>query len=158
MPVDYDAGYDAGYNDAIREIRCSVTVMPISKDGKIGFIRRDKNDSLGGLLVAAGGKVERTDGTLIDGIPYFSVEAAAVREFFEETGLTINLKDLHYFASLTLPDGKIVVSMYVNIGDMHSDKLIFLTRDDINANPNDFVAGMRQEALMLYDYFQELEF
>ena len=61
------------------EINCSVTVMPVCR-GKVGFIRRRKDDTFPELLVAPGGKIKLTDGTMLEGVRYWSVEDAVTRE------------------------------------------------------------------------------
>ena len=127
---------------------CSATVMPVSARGRIGFLRRKSDDTFGGLLVAPGGKVELSDGITIEGVPYYSVEAAVVRELEEEVGIRIGRNDLHYFCSLTLPhNGRIVLSFYVLLKD-ESEKLEWLTHNEI-LNREDFAPGMKDEALML---------
>lgn len=138
------------------ELNCSVTVIPFdenqfddSQDIKVGFIRRDPSDTFAGLLVAPGGKVQDTDGELIDGVMYYSVEQAAIREFLEETGITLFENQLCYFCSLSLKNGRIVLSFYAYLHpNQHSDKLIFLTSREIKGR-EDFAPGMKQEVLSL---------
>lgn len=132
-------------------INCSVTVMPIYK-GKIGFIKREKGDSYSEQLVAPGGKLEETDGKLISGVPYWSVEYAAIREMAEETGLSIQLEQLKYFCSLTLPNGRVVISLYAELTDEQGmslrSGLMFYTPDEIWKR-KDFAPGMKEEAGLL---------
>jgi 8-oxo-dGTP pyrophosphatase MutT (NUDIX family) len=133
------------------ELSCSVTVIPIdeNQDLKVGFIRRDPGDTFGGLLVAPGGKVQDTDGELIDGVMYYSVEQAAIREFLEETGITLYENQLSYFCSLSLKNGRIVLSFCAYLHpDQYSDKLIFLTHGEVEGR-EDFAPGMKQEVLSL---------
>jgi len=134
------------------EINCSVTVMPVDMSGddlKIGFIRRDQTDTLPGRLVAPGGKVEPTDGEMIEGVPYFSVEHAAVRELKEETGMQVDRSSLFYFCSLTLPNGRVVISMWLEV-NLAPHTLTWLTKKEIEER-DDFAPGMKEEALMLMD-------
>lgn len=133
----------------MNEINCSVTVMPIS-NGKIGFIRRDKGDTFGGKLVAPGGKVEFSDGELIDGVPYWSVEWAVHRELLEETGLFVPVEGLRYFCSLTLPNGRIVISLFTTEVPCGSGELEWYSRKEI-ADRDDFAPGMKQEAQLLFN-------
>ena len=128
-------------------INCAVTVMPIH-EGKLGFIRRNKEDSLSGLLVAPGGKVEPDDGTDIEGVPYFSVEEAAIRELHEEAGVVIIRSDLTYFCSLTLPNGRVVISFATCAVQPNSTtKLEWYSAEEI-ASRDDFAPGMKEESLM----------
>jgi 8-oxo-dGTP pyrophosphatase MutT (NUDIX family) len=135
-----------------KEIRCSVTVMPvISVDGryKIGFIRRSKGDTYAKMLVAAGGKLESKDGVLIEGVKYFSVEGCAIRELLEECRLRIPRHKLKYFCSLTLPNGRVVISMYcLSDAKPHSRSIIYLSESEIKKR-RDFAPGMKQESLLL---------
>lgn len=140
------------------ETNCSVTVMPVYS-GYIGFIRRDPGDTFGGMLVAPGGKVEVTDGQLVDNVPYHSVEAAAIREMWEETGITISRDQLEYFCSLTLPsNGRVVISLYCDVTKEQLDRsnklLVLLDREAVKAR-NDFAPGMKEEALMLFGILRE---
>lgn len=126
--------------------------MPIWRN-TIGFIRRAPDDSFGGKLTAPGGKVELSDGVeQIDGVPYFSAEAAAARELFEETGMRVHPRELHYFCSLTLPhNGRIVLSFFVEVLDVDAEKshgLEWYCPDEI-ANRTDFAPGMKEEAAFL---------
>lgn len=135
-----------------KEINCSVTVMPILA-GKIGFIRRKKGDSYAELLTAPGGKVEPTDGVLIEGVPYWPVEDAAIRELKEETGIKIVRNQLKYFCSLTLPNGKVVISMYTILRANKTESMhdiVFLSPYEIE-HCIDFAPGMRTEAKILID-------
>lgn len=132
-------------------INCSVTVMPICGE-RIGFIRRHKDDTYGDMLVAPGGKVKETDGEQVEGVNYYSVEKCAVRELEEETGIKLDHKELRYFCSLTLPNGRIVISLYAPVKTA-TDTMVFLTRDEIVAR-NDFAPGMKSEALLLADRLQ----
>lgn len=134
------------------ETNCSVTVMPVHS-GSIGFLRREEGDSYEAKLVAPGGKVELTDGELIDGVPYFSVEAAAVREMIEETSIHLSRGELWYFCSLTLPSGRVIISLYAELTDEQrksAQNLLFLNKDEIEQR-DDFAPGMKQEAVLLYD-------
>lgn len=136
------------------KINCSVTVMPIQEADnqlKIGFIRRGAGDTFANLLVAPGGKVESTDGNLMDGVKYDCVEECAIREMQEETGIDLQDNDMFYFCSLVLPNGRVVISMKAYIdNEQISDKLIWLTREEIAAR-TDFAPGMQQEALLLFE-------
>lgn len=139
------------------KVNCSVTIMPIIFNRRIGFIRRDKKDTFGGLLVAPGGKVEITDGALIGKVPYFSVEYAAVRELKEETGIQIHPNQLEFLCSLTLPDnGRVVISLFARLSPARLEMIgkdvpiIFLDGDEIRAR-DDFAPGMKEEALWLLD-------
>jgi len=149
-------------------INCAVTVMLVCDFGEdntaLGFIRRGENDTFAGKLVAPGGKVELTDGELIDGVPYYSVEHAAVREVKEETDIELGVKDLFFFCSLTLPKlNRVVISMYYVFGDEYNvsgdmrnftkappGNLVWLTKEQIEQmDPDEFAPGMRTEALLL---------
>jgi len=138
-------------------INCSVTVMPIfynEEEGElqIGFLRRAPDDeSYGGMLVAPGGKVEESDGEMISGVPYFSIEYAAIRELREETDIIVDDRhELLYFCSLTLPNGVVVISLYYWLQEAKGRNLEWLGRRGIR-NCQDFVPGMREEALLLLD-------
>jgi 8-oxo-dGTP pyrophosphatase MutT (NUDIX family) len=127
-------------------INCSVTVMLVS-GGRIGFIKRQKEDTYGGMLVAPGGKVEESDGEMIEGVRYFSVEDCAIREVLEETGIRLSREDLKYFCSLTLPNGRAVISLYAELRGP-ADGIILLDRKGIS-DRSDFAPGMKSEALLL---------
>ena len=128
------------------ETKCSVTVMLVC-DGTAGFIRRDPSDTFGGLLVAPGGKIEMEDFLEVhEDTPYFSVEAAALREIIEETGIELERDNLRYFCSLTLPNGRIVISFWALV-ENPSDGLEWYTAEQIQAR-DDFAPGMKQEALL----------
>jgi len=136
-----------------RDTKCSVTVMPVLYN-RIGFLRRDLDDSFAGLLIAPGGTVETTDGETIDGVLYHSVEVGAIREMWEKTGIRVSRRQLHYFCSLTLPDGRVVVSMYaeLNVAQITGGYgyLEFFTIEDIQGR-SDFAPGMKEEAMLLAD-------
>ena len=131
-------------------INSSVTIMMVNKN-HIGFIRREKGDTFSNLLVAPGGRVEEFDGDVIDGVRYNSIECAGIREVKEETDIPLNIKDLHYFCSLTLPNGRVVISLYVFMDKKDQKKITFLNKDEINSR-NDFAPGMKQEALELLEF------
>ena len=135
----------------MNKINCSVTIMPIY-NGKIGFIRRDKHDTFGDKLVAPGGKVELTDGILLDNTPYFSVERAAMRELEEETGIQICPTELMYFCSLIIPKiERVVISFYCFVNETPNN-LTFLSYNEIEKMKySEFAPGMKEEALMLFD-------
>ncbi|MGA3020496.1 MAG: hypothetical protein ABSD68_00925 [Candidatus Micrarchaeales archaeon] len=134
------------------EIRCSVTVMPVTfMNGvyKIGFIRRSQKDTYANMLVAAGGKLEKKDGILIEGVKYFSIESCATRELFEECSMRVLKSKLRYFCSLTLPNGRVVISLYCLLGTKQDSKsIIYLSKNEI-IKRRDFAPGMKQEALLL---------
>lgn len=128
-------------------INCSVTVMLVH-EGKIGFIRREKGDTYGDMLVAPGGMVEESDGEPMEGVNYYSVESCAIREIMEETGIAVERSDLRYFCSLTLPgSGRVVISLYATIKGT-TDSVVMLSKDEI-ASGNGFAPGMKSEALLL---------
>jgi 8-oxo-dGTP pyrophosphatase MutT (NUDIX family) len=129
-------------------INCSVTVMLVSGN-QIGFIKRQKEDTYGDLLVAPGGKVEESDGEIIEGVRYFSVEDCAIREVLEETGIRLAREDLKYFCSLTLPNGRIVISLYAALRE-HAKEIILLDKQEISDRA-DFAPGMKSEALLLVE-------
>jgi 8-oxo-dGTP pyrophosphatase MutT (NUDIX family) len=142
----------------IAAINCSVTVMPVIND-KIGFLKRRKGDSYPELLVAPGGKIEPTDGMLVEGVPYWSVEAAGVRELREETDIIVLPNKLEYFCSLTLPNGRVVISLYAIIPETtynYPDTLVWLTREEIKER-EDFAPGMKTEALLLFTLLDKWE-
>jgi len=130
------------------EINCSVTVMPMC-DGEVGFIRRDKEDTFSGLLVAPGGKIEPWDGVDIDGVMYWSAKHAAKRELLEEANIDCDTYDLFYFCSLTLPSGRVVISLYLELLEK-AGKLEWYSREEIMSR-QDFAPGMREEAAMLLE-------
>lgn len=127
-------------------INCAVTVMLVSGN-RIGFIRRRKDDTYGDMLVAPGGKVKEEDGEMIEGVNYYSVERCALREVEEETGIRLGRSELRYFCSLTLPNGRVVMSLYAPIRNA-TERVVLLTKDEI-AGRQDFAPGMKSEALML---------
>lgn len=137
---------------------CAVTIMPVSLwtgVPKIGFIRREPGDTFGGLLVAPGGKIsaEDTQWDVVDGVPYYVVEQAAIRELSEETGLLVSRHDLKFFCSLLMPSNRrLVVSFYCFIvGTLAlGTDVVWLGRDEIEGlRDDDFAPGMRWEALEL---------
>lgn len=134
-------------------INCAVTVMPVydgEEEISIGFLRRPiTDDSYAGRLVAPGGKVEECDGEVLDGVPYYSVEYAATRELMEEANLKVDPHALFYFCSLTLPNGRVVISLYY-IAEDKSPTLEWLNKQQIEAC-GDFAPGMKQEALLLLE-------
>jgi 8-oxo-dGTP pyrophosphatase MutT (NUDIX family) len=138
------------------KINCSVTVMLVRESTdldslRIGFIRRGPLDTFANLLVAPGGKVEQTDGELKDGVMYDCVEKCAEREVFEETGIGLYDTDLYYFCSLTLPNGRVVISMKAFVDETQtSNEITWLTRSEVEAR-DDFAPGMKQEAIALFD-------
>lgn len=134
------------------ETNCAVTVMLLYEGeagGEIGFIRRDKNDTFGGLLVAPGGKVEPEDGINIDGVMYWSAEHAAKRELLEEAGIDCDASDLFYFCSLTLPSGRVVISLYLAVLGK-TEGLEWYSKEEITSR-DDFAPGMKEEAILLLD-------
>jgi len=134
-------------------LRCSVTVMPVI-DGKIGFLRRDPDDSYAGLLLAPGGSLETPDGIPVEGLRYYSVEVAAVREMWEKTGIRIKRDDLTYFCSLTLPSLRITFSFFCPVNRTQIARslgyLEFFSGEEITKR-SDFAPGMKQEALLLLE-------
>ena len=134
------------------ETNCSVTVMPVKEDPwRIGFIERQEEDDYHKDLVAPGGKIEMDDGEEIEGVPYFSVEHCAERELKEETGLTVDRNQMEYFCSLTLPNGRVVISLYALVDeDKNSEKIIWLTEEEIKEEEG-FAPGMKTEALLLLE-------
>lgn len=133
------------------------TVMPVLLDPlRIGFIIHDKVPK----LVAVGGRIELDDGVLIEGLRYFSAEYCAKREMFEETGIVISVKNLHYFCSLTLPESfKSLPTFsfyYIFDAKPESEDLVFLTEERIKTEPN-FMDGMKTEALLLIKKLKETE-
>lgn len=150
-------------------INCAVTVMLLcdaGDDTAIGFIRRGENDTFAGKLVAPGGKVELTDGELLDNVMYYSVEHAAVREIKEETDIDVSKEHLFFFCSLTLPElNRVVISMYYCFPDeyntsgnmrdftkMPPGNLEWFTKEQLQGmSPDKFAPGMLTEALLLLD-------
>lgn len=139
-------------------INCSVTVMPVydgEDDIYFGFIRRAPTDTFPNMLVAPGGKVEKSDGQLIDGVMYYAVEHAAARELREETGIDVGADSFFYACSLVLQNGRTVISLWtwVNTTERLASKnynVSWLTKEEIE-NRNDFAPGMKQEALVLFE-------
>ena len=144
-------------------INVSVTVLPVLQltpgpmqtDTLVGFLRRGPDESFPDKLVAPGGKVENFDGAVIDGVPYYVLEATAIRELHEETGLKLpSNRDLHYLTSLRLPKyNRVVVSFYAFVykgQEGYNGKLEFYTLEEIRKR-DDFAPGMKDEAYMLFD-------
>lgn len=134
-------------------LKCSVTVMPII-DRKIGFLRRDPDDSYAGLLIAPGGSLETPDGDLMEGVRYHSVERAAVRELWEKAGIRITMDKLRYFCSMSLPSLRVIFSFYCEVSSTQIGRslgyLEFFSRKEI-IKRDDFAPGMKQEALLLLE-------
>lgn len=134
-------------------LNCSVTVLPIIGK-RIGFLRRDPNDSHADLLLAPGGSMETPDGVLIEGLRYHSVEETAVREMWEKTGIRIKRDNLKYFCSMTLPTDRVTLSFYCTVTLTQIARslgfLEFFTKEEIMER-DDFAPGMKQEALMLIE-------
>lgn len=132
-------------------LRCSVTVMPILGK-KVGFLRRDVDDSYAGQLLAPGGSLETPDGIMVDGVKYHSVEAAAAREMWEKTGIRVPREALKYFCSMSLPTDRVTISLYCRVSYSQVARgygfLEFYDRSGI-ARRDDFAPGMKQEALQL---------
>lgn len=135
-------------------LNCSVTVMPILGN-KIGFLRRDIDDSHASLLLAPGGSMETPDGEDIEGVKYYSTEATAVREMWEKTGIRISRDKLKYFCSMTLPTLRVTISFYCEISNTQIGRslgyLEFYNKEEITKR-NDFGPGMKQEALKLLEF------
>lgn len=138
-------------------LRCSVTVMPVT-GGKVGFLRRDPDDSYAGLLIAPGGSLETPDGILIEGLRYYSVEEAAIREMWEKTGMKIGRSRLKYFCSMTLPSDRVTFSFYCFVSQTQIARslgyLEFFPREEIEKR-DDFAPGMKQEALLLLEVLND---
>lgn len=138
-------------------LKCSVTVM-LMCDERIGFLRRDKDDSFGGLLTAPGGGLIASNGDLMDGVMYYSVESAAIREVWEKTGIRITRDSLRFFCSLTLPGGAVVISLYCDVSQTQVARsygyLEFYNWVQIMSR-DDFAPGMKQESLLLLEYLKK---
>ncbi len=134
-------------------MKCSATVMPVLGK-KIGFLRRDADDTYPGLLIAPGGSLETPDGELIDGVRYYSVEQAAVREMWEKAGIRVHPDRLVYFCSMTLPSLRVTISWYCKVSHTQVARslgyLEFYDREEI-LNRSDFAPGMKYEALKLLE-------
>ena len=133
----------------MEETNCSVTVIPVyDKETELeaGFLRRPADNTFPNMLVAPGGKVEMTDGQPVEGVMYYSVEYAAVRELEEEASITVSMSELFYFCSLALPNGRVVISLWVLVAEK-SPKLEWYNAQQINMR-EDFAPGMKQEALL----------
>ena len=131
------------------DTNCSVTVIPIYDEEaalEAGFLRRPADNTFPNMLVAPGGKVEMTDGQLIEGVMYDSAEYAAVRELEEEASIAVSKDELFYFCSLTLPNGRVVISLWVSVAEK-SPKLEWYNAQQIDMR-EDFTPGMKQEALL----------
>ena len=134
----------------------SVTVILVSKDKKVLIVQRSKEKSFPGKWVVPGGKVTVEDGMEpnTDGIRYYSAEARGMLEVHEETGISI-LGDLKYLCTMTLPNGRMVVSYYhelpvesseINV-TLNSENMDYrwVTRETMNY---DYVAGMDSEIMI----------
>ena len=134
-------------------LNCSVTIMPILNK-TIGFLRRDQEDSYPNLLLAPGGSIETPDGIDVDGVKYYSVEEAAVRELWEKTGIKVPTDKLIYFCSLSLPTPRVTLSFYCEITYSQVIKslnyLEFYGYSEI-VQREDFAPGMKYEALKLLE-------
>jgi len=138
------------------DTNCSVTIMPIMGK-RIGFLRRDLDNSYADLLIAPGGTIETQDGELIDGVLYHSVELGAIREMWEKTGIKISKDKLNYFCSLTTSNDRVVISLFCEVNSTQIARsygyLEFLTKDEIMSR-DDFAPGMKEEALILLQHLQ----
>lgn len=135
-------------------LNCSVTVMLVLGD-KIGFLRRDMDDSHANLLIAPGGSMETPDGVDMEGVKYYSVESCAVREVWEKTGIRVLLERLRYFCSMTLPTLRVTMSFYCEVSITQVARgLGYLEFYDYKgiSQRGDFAPGMKQEALKLLEY------
>jgi len=146
-------------NITMRDTNCSVTVMPIYNN-KIGLLRRDNDDSFPNLLTAPGGTVEVQDGEPIDGVLYYSIESGAIREMWEKVGIKVNKAQLHYFCSLTLPNGRVVISLYclLNLRQVayNYGYLEYFTLEELKSR-HDFAPGMKYESIALMEYLEDMK-
>jgi len=139
----------------MNNLNVSGTVILISKDHKALIIQRPENKSFGNKWLVPGGKV-----TIIDGLPpnkdnikYYSVEERSISEVMEEVGIFISVDQLKYLCSLTLPNGRVVISYY-SILPVNADEIkIVLNKESKDykwiikseIEEYDFVAGMDDE-------------
>jgi len=134
-------------------IKSSATVMPVHQN-RIGFLRRDMDDSYPGVLLAPGGSLETVDGEDVEGVRYHSAEAAACRELREKCGIQVNPSGLRYLCSMTLPIRRLVISFYCNISYTQiARSLGYLEFYGVGEvfERDDFAPGMKEEALRLFE-------
>jgi 8-oxo-dGTP pyrophosphatase MutT (NUDIX family) len=101
----------------IENLKLSATIIVISKDNKALIVQRPADKAFPNLWTVAGGKLQDTDGIEQEkNFLYYSVELCAVRELFEETGISVDYKLLEYLCSITTiwSDLKrVIISYYV---------------------------------------------
>jgi 8-oxo-dGTP pyrophosphatase MutT (NUDIX family) len=101
------------------DVKVSVTVILMSKDGRTLIMQRPPEKAWGNLWTIAGGKLEDTDGYELEpNFRYYSVEACAVREVREETGIELDERQLKYLTSITTLQGeqkRVILSFYAVI-------------------------------------------
>lgn len=101
----------------IENLKLSATIIVISKDNKALIVQRPADKAFPNLWTVAGGKLQDTDGIEREkSFLYHSVELCAVRELFEETGISVDYKLLEYLCSITTiwSDLKrVIISYYV---------------------------------------------
>lgn len=101
----------------LENIKVSATIIVISKDNKALIVQRPPDKAFPNLWTVAGGKLQDTDGCpKSEGFRYYSVEGCAIRELYEETGITVDVEQLKYLCSITTIWGdtrRVILSYYV---------------------------------------------
>ncbi len=108
----------------LEQVRVSATIIVISKDNKALIIQRPPNKSFAGLWTVAGGKVSTDDGYVVnDSFRYFPAEDCAIRELYEETGISVRRADLEYLCSIiALGEIKrLILSYYVVLDNLNAE-------------------------------------
>ncbi len=110
----------------IENLKLSATIIVISKDNKALIVQRPPEKAFPNLWTVAGGKLQSDDGIERENnFRYHSVELCAVRELFEETGISIDYKMLEYLCSITTTwsDLKRVIISYYVVLPVNADEI-----------------------------------
>lgn len=137
------------------QVRVSATVIVISKDKKALIIQRPPNKSFAGLWGVAGGKLGDDDGYAVtDNFHYFPAEDCAIRELYEETGISVKREDLNYLCSI-IAFGEIkrfVLSYYVILDNLNAKDI--KVRLDKSETKN--YRWVFKEEIKLYDFIVDI--